>query len=79
MTFRALLASHTLAFVAGFAAGKLINQDELEMYRSAHESSLTRAKRRASAVGLGILALGSIIVIVRVTSRPRSSGAVVSV
>ena len=63
---RALILSHTLVFAAGFAAGKTINADELNTYREIHESSFTRLKRQASHLGLGVLALGTIILVVRV-------------
>ena len=66
---KALVLSHTVIFAAGFAAGKLINQDELETYRALHESSFTKFKRRASAIGLGILAMGTLIVFIRATRK----------
>jgi Ni/Fe-hydrogenase subunit HybB-like protein len=66
MNTRALLVSHTIFFVAGFAAGKLIDRDELEIYRSIHETGFTKFRRTAERVALGILALGTVIIAVRI-------------
>lgn len=66
---RALILSHTIVFAAGFAAGKAINADELHLYRDAHESTATKLKRQASAVGLGALVIGTIVLVSRVAFR----------
>jgi hypothetical protein len=62
---RAIILTHLTMFVAGFAAGKYINADELATYRELHESSLTRLKRRAGTVGFVILAVGAFSIVVR--------------
>lgn len=66
---RALLLSHTVVFVAGFAAGQLINRDELEIYRAIHETGFTKFRRAAEKVALGMLALGTVIVAVRASRK----------
>jgi hypothetical protein len=67
-TVRFLFASHILAFVAGFAVGKLVDRDELETYRSLHETTgVARFRRFAEKVALGMLAVGTLVVVVRVT------------
>ena len=66
---RALILSHTVVFAAGFVAGKAINADELSLYRDAHESSATKLKRKASAIGLGVLAFGTIVLVGRLAFR----------
>ena len=65
---RTLLFSHAFVFVAGFAAGKLVNNDELETYRALHESGFSKFRRAAEKVALGMLAVGTLIVAVRVTT-----------
>jgi uncharacterized membrane protein len=69
---RNLIFSHIIVFVAGVTAGKLIDADELNIYREVHESSFTRFRRKAAKIGLGTLVLGSVVVIARMASR-RSS------
>lgn len=64
MNVRSLLLTHTVVFVAGFAAGKLIDKDELDTYRSIHESNFTRFRRTAGRVAVGLLALGTLVVVV---------------
>jgi hypothetical protein len=66
---RALILSHVVVFVAGFAAGKLMDKDELEMYRSLHESSFTKFRKLAEKVALGMLAMGTLIVAVRASRK----------
>lgn len=66
---RAMLLSHTFFFVAGFAAGKLVDRDELETYRALHETGLTRFRKTAEKVALGMLAMGTLIVAVRASRR----------
>lgn len=66
---RALVASHFLVFVSGVVAGKFINQDELDMYRSAHESTASKFKRSARNVAYGMLALGILVIGARSATR----------
>jgi hypothetical protein len=66
---RALLLSHTVFFVAGFAVGKLIDRDELETYRAIHETGFTKFRRMAEKVALGMLAIGTVIVAVRASRK----------
>jgi len=69
---RTLLVSHVVVFTAGFALGKMIDADELSTYRAAHESSFTRFRRKAEKIALGVVALGTVIFVARVTHRSKS-------
>jgi hypothetical protein len=69
LSSRALFFSHGVVFIGGFALGKMINQDELEAYRSIHESSITKFRRNATTVAFGVLAIGTLYVVIRATSR----------
>ena len=66
---RTLIATHVIVFAAGFVAGKSLDSDELGMYRDLHESTLSRLRRKAGQVGLGALAVGAIVVVIRISSR----------
>lgn len=68
-TVRALITSHVLVFAAGFVAGKMINEDELEMYREAHDNILSKARRKAATLGLGVVAIGVVVVGVKLMRR----------
>jgi hypothetical protein len=68
---RTLIASHAVVFVAGVYVGKSIDADELDLYRSAHESTLTKILRKAQVVGIGALAVGSLIVAVKVVAAAK--------
>jgi hypothetical protein len=70
---RALIASHVAMFVAGFAAGKYVDHDELKTYRDLHESSWTRFERRLSRGVLGVAAVGSLYLVVRLSMASSSS------
>lgn len=69
---RGLIASHAIVFAAGLYVGKKMDEDELSLYRSSHESWATRVKRQASTVAVGIVALGTFAVIMRAVSRSRA-------
>jgi hypothetical protein len=73
LSSRSLLFTHGLVFIGGFALGKMINQDELEAYRSIHESSITKFRRNATTVAFSILAVGTLYVIIRATARKELS------
>ena len=59
---RALFFSHTAVFVAGFAAGKLMDKDELDTYRNMHESTASKFRKTVEKVALGVLLMGTFIV-----------------
>jgi uncharacterized membrane protein len=69
---RNLIFSHIIVFAAGVTAGKLIDADELNIYREVHESSFTRFRRKATKIALGTAVLGTVVLIARMSSR-RSS------
>jgi hypothetical protein len=69
---RNLIFSHIIVFAAGVTAGKLIDADELNIYRDIHDSSFTRFRRKAAKIALGTAVLGTIVLIARMSSR-RSS------
>ena len=69
LSTRALFFSHGVVFIGGFALGKMINQDELEAYRSIHESSVTKFRRNATTVAFSVLAMGTLYIVIRATSR----------
>jgi hypothetical protein len=63
---RTLIATHLAVFAAGVYVGKSIDADELELYRSAHESSLSRWLRKAQTLGIAVALVGSVAMAVRV-------------
>jgi hypothetical protein len=64
-----LVGSHLVFFVAGVAVGKFIDYDELSNYRSHHESTMTRFKRRAGQLGMAVVAVGTIAAIFKIATR----------
>jgi hypothetical protein len=54
--------THMFAFLVGIAAGKAIDQDELNAYRSGNESGLSgffaKMRRRVKGVAAGFVVLG---------------------
>ena len=51
---RALLVSHLVVFAAGVAVGKGMDADELNAYRSAHESTFDKIRRKAGHITMGL-------------------------
>jgi hypothetical protein len=76
---RTLVATHIISFVVGFAAGKYIDHDELSQYRQLHESSWTRFERRLARGVLGLGALGTVAIIVRLTFAMSSTSTTAAV
>lgn len=64
---QALLASHTLAFLLGFATAKLYDGDELNSYRNAYEKPMGRFRRYAGNATIGALGLGTLYVVVKIS------------
>ena len=64
---KVLITSHTVAFLAGFAAAKAWDYDELSNYRNAHEGNLSKLKRWAGNISIGMLALGAFTLMFRST------------
>jgi hypothetical protein len=58
---RTLFITHLATFAAGVYVGKSIDADELELYRSAHESTFARIVRKAEAVGIAVLVAGALL------------------
>ncbi len=65
---QALLASHTLAFLFGFAAAKLYDRDELNTYRDAYEKPMERFRRYAGNAAFGAVGLGTLFVVMKISS-----------
>jgi hypothetical protein len=59
---KSLFFSHSLIFVAGFAAGKLMDKEELDHYRSLHETTSGKIKKTAGKIALGMLLMASFVV-----------------
>ena len=72
---KTLVVSHSVIFLTGFAFGKYVDHAELMNYRDAHESFADRWRRRAGNTALGVLALGTIGLFIRVSSRGTSTAA----
>lgn len=68
-----MTATHTLAFIVGFAAAKAWDYDELNTYRDLHESKLTKVKRWAGNISIGLVAFGAISVLFRGDSSTKST------
>ena len=62
-----LITTHALFFMAGFAAGKFYDRDELNQYRDAHEKPMVRFRRYAGNALLGAAGLGAIYVMTKIT------------
>ena len=62
---KTLLFSHTVVFVAGFAAGKLMDKEELDHYREMNETTAGKFRKTVEKVALGMLLMGTFIVGVR--------------
>ena len=67
---KALLISHSIVFVAGFASGKLVDYEELSSYRQQNESFLARFRRKAGNVAVALVAIGTVVVVVS-AMRPK--------
>ena len=63
-----MLLSHGVVFIGGCVLGKMINQDELETYRSIHESGITKFRRNAATAAFAILSVGTIYMVVRIAT-----------
>jgi hypothetical protein len=66
---KALVLSHSLVFLAGVVAGKFVDYEELATYRDLHESFAGKWRRRAGTAALGVFSLGTIVFLVRVSTR----------
>ena len=53
-------------FVAGFAAGKLMDKEELDRYRAMSETTAGKIRKNVERVALGVLLMGTFIVGARV-------------
>lgn len=62
---RVVVASHLIIFVAGIALGKSWDNDELSMYREAHESWLTKIRRKSKWLLVGVGGLTTFILVTR--------------
>jgi hypothetical protein len=65
---KTLALSHSLVFLAGFAAGKFLDSEELSQYRDMHESTTAKFRRRAGNVAIGVLSLGTMVYVFRVAT-----------
>ena len=72
---KALLTSHAVFFLGGFVLGKMIDHEELMTYREAHEGFGARWRLRAGNAALGVMALGTMSVLLSVSSRSSGSPA----
>jgi hypothetical protein len=66
---RTMLASHLVIFGAGFYAGRATLADELDLYRSANESTASRVWRKVQQVAIGAVAIGSLGIFIRLSVR----------
>lgn len=68
ISIRTMLLSHGIVFIGGCVFGKMINQDELETYRTIHESGITKFRRNATTAALTILSISTLYFVVRIAS-----------
>lgn len=68
VSLRTSLLTHGVVFIGGCVLGKMINQDELDTYRSIHESSITKFRRGATTAAFAILSVGTIVFVARMAS-----------
>ena len=70
---QALATTHTIAFIAGFAAAKAWDYDELSTYRDAHETKVGKVKRWAGNISIGLVGVWAIAVAFRASDSSKSS------
>jgi hypothetical protein len=69
------MTSHAVVFLAGFALGKYVDHGELMTYRDSHESFSARWRRWAGNGAIAVMAIGTISLFVRVSSRSNGGSA----
>jgi len=69
MSIRGVVASHAVSFTLGVVATNLWFRDELNIYREAHEGTLSRLKRKAGTAGVGVAVLGVVFLAARISSN----------
>jgi hypothetical protein len=72
-----LVLSHTIVFLGGFVCGKLYDRDELNSYRSAHERPMEKFRRYSGNTVAGLVGLGAIYMIVKLSKVADRGGAAV--
>jgi hypothetical protein len=72
------LISHLTAFGIGIAVGHSWNLDELNAYRSSHETWSSKIRRKATQVTMAIASMAVVVIILRINfiSSHRTSAAV---
>lgn len=71
---KAMVISHTVAFLLGVTCAKLYDRDELNSYRDAYEKPMQKLRRYAGNAAIGTVTLGSLWLAVKVVTRGKSSG-----
>ena len=72
VSLRTLCISHGMIFMGGIVVGKFINQDELELYRSIHETNTSKLRRHITTAVFSIASLGTIYMIIRLSIQSSS-------
>jgi hypothetical protein len=67
--FRTLLVTHLIVFGAGLVVGKNLNADELNAYRTAHETWGSKMKRSFVHVSIGVASVAVVILVVRAARK----------
>ena len=67
VSLRTLCITHGMIFMGGIVVGKFINQDELELYRSIHETNTSKLRRHVTTAAFSIVSLGTIYMIIRLS------------
>lgn len=64
-----LALTHSAAFALGVFVGWKSNNDELNLYREAHESTLSKWKRHAVNIAIAVGAVSTMVLAVRASHR----------
>mmetsp|Transcript_2752 Transcript_2752/g.7671 ORF Transcript_2752/g.7671 Transcript_2752/m.7671 type:complete len:91 (+) Transcript_2752:214-486(+) len=70
---KSLFLSHSFVFLAGFAAGKMMDYEELAGYRERHESFIVKWRRRLGSVAIGAAVLTLSVAVFKVVMRSSTS------
>jgi len=66
---KGLIITHTVVFLLGVTCAKLYDRDELSGYRSAYEKPTIKFRRYAGNFTMGTVALGSLWLTFKLTTR----------
>jgi len=72
---KAMVISHSFAFLLGVTCAKLHDREELNSYRNAYEGNTQRLRRYAGNAVMATIAIGSIWMVARIGGGPTDNTA----